>query len=45
MKNILNRKGWRTGAFIIYVDLPPITRIKINNDTKSEKESVKIKLH
>ena len=41
MKNVPHKKGCHTGAVEIHVELPPITLIKINNDTKADKDFVK----
>ena len=44
MDNVSHLKIWRTGAVQIHVEPSPITMIKSKNDTKSEKDCVKIKL-
>ena len=44
MKNVSQKKSWRTGAVQIHVETPPITLIKIKNDTKAKKDYVKIQL-
>ena len=44
MKNVPRKKGWNNGEIKIHVDAPPITWVKINNDEKPDKYSVKIKL-
>ena len=44
MKNVLDKKVWRTGAVQIHVDPTPIPLTKSNNDTKAGHYCVKIKL-
>ena len=44
MKNVSHRKVWRNGAVQIHVETTPIPIIKIKNDAKPEKVTVKIKL-
>ena len=44
MKNVSHKKIWRTTAIQIHMDPPLILLIKINYDTKAEKDCVKIKL-
>ena len=43
MKIFLYKKGWRSGEVQINMDPPFIQIIKINIDTKSQKDYVKIK--
>ena len=44
MKNVSHKKGWRTDAVQIHVNTSLIPLIKINNDKKSGKYFVKLKL-
>ena len=42
MKNFLHKKIWRTGKVQIHLESPLITLIKIKNDAKSDRDSVKL---
>ena len=44
MKNLYQNKKRNTDTLQVHVDQPPIPLIKINNDDKLDKYSVKIKL-
>ena len=44
MKNIPHKKRINTGTIQVHMDPPPIPLIKSNNDDKSDKDSIKIKL-
>ena len=43
LNNVYHKNIWRTGAVQIHVEPPPTPSIKIKNDTKAEKNRVKIK--
>ena len=45
MRKVFHRNIWYTYAVQIHVDPPPIQLNKSENDAKSEKDSVKNKLH
>ena len=45
MKNVSSKKGWMTGMTHPYVDPPPIPLIQETHNGKSDKKSVKLKLH
>ena len=44
MNNVSHKNKCNQGAVQMHVDPPPIQLIKSNNDTKSDKDCVKIKL-
>ena len=45
MKNVFHKKKWNSGTVQVHVDPHPVPLIKINNNDKSDKYFVKIKLH